>query len=253
MKKIQHLITMPVYDRPEFLGPVLKSLSRARGIEKYTLAVFVEPGNEKIAELVKGIDFCRVRRKWNRAVIGTKWNTYQCMQFALRSSEFFIHLEEDVRIAQDGLEYFEWACNKYRDDNDIFSITGYSGPHLDIEMPRKFYRINDYKPESRRSVRRFPWFTPSGWATWHDRLSEIMQKWNFESLHTWDVDVCYSTRGERSQIFPELARTQNIGYYGENIGSDKPLSEEWFWKNVYNDNWSDNNDLEGTIWHESFD
>lgn len=244
------LITMVVYQRPEFLSEVLDSLSKAEGIEDYRLMICQEPGNKEIFDLVTNIKFCEVDHIYNPHKLGMRMNTYQALKKGFQRSDYVIHLEEDVKVAPDTLRYFEWCRDEYRDDQDILTVTGYAGPHLDHEFGWKPHG-SEYAEDEMYQVQRVPWFTPSGWATWGDRWKEINAKWHFGYCNvTWGMYLNLIIRGDRKQIHPTLARTQNIGYYGENLGKGKQLDEAWFYEHVHNEHWAGSMELPEGEWHE---
>ncbi len=71
-----------------------------------------------------------------------------------------IVLEDDLIVSNDFLEYMNEALEFYKDDEKIWSISGY-GPNLPC--------LKDFNDEVYLSVRVSPW----GWATWKDRWTKI--------------------------------------------------------------------------------
>lgn len=71
-----------------------------------------------------------------------------------------IVLEDDLIVSNDFLEYMNDALKFYKDDNKIWSISGY-GPKLPC--------LKDYDKDLYLSPRGSSW----GWATWQDRWDSV--------------------------------------------------------------------------------
>ena len=78
------------------------------------------------------------------------------------------------------------------------------------------------------------WFTPWGWATWKDRFEEMKSLWDFTGKNgSWDATINYAARKNRNEIFPHVARCQNIG---AELATHVP-SPEWHKEHHYNEHW----------------
>lgn len=71
-----------------------------------------------------------------------------------------IVLEDDLIVSSDFLDYMNDALNFYKDNKNIWSISGY-GPRIPC--------LEDYSYDIYLSLRVSPW----GWATWQDRWEKI--------------------------------------------------------------------------------
>src|SRR5437870_3482062 len=100
MKKV---ITMVLYNRPDYTKAVLDALRRCDGIGEYLILPHIEPGNEAVQALAKGIDFARVQITVNRQRLGIGRNTYLAWEHGFRKAEFIIHVEDDTLPARDCL------------------------------------------------------------------------------------------------------------------------------------------------------
>jgi len=214
-------ITMTLFNRPEYLRKVLGALSRCIGIERYHLIACVEPGNAEVLALARGVGFTRSTRVVeNEKLLSCPVNVYQALSLAFLETDYNIHLEDDILLARDALLYFEHCGRAFRDDASVFTVTAYNN-----QKPPE--------PEWGRTARR-AWFTPWSWATWRDRFEEMRPLWDFDYSHgNWDNNLNTRVRGERVEIFPILARAQNIGVEGVHIPS-----AEWGRTFHYNEFWA---------------
>lgn len=189
------VITLTLYRRPEYARRLLDALEKCDGIQEYRVLMHIEPGPPEVLALARNAKFNRKVLVENADLLGCGPNTKCALDHGFQFANFVIHLEDDTVPGQDCLRYFEYAANTYQHDSTVFSVTSYSKG----------------TPEASRfhEVVRFPWFTPWGWGTWRDRWTDIRDHWSNAPV-TWDVCI-NQIRGDRVEIRPLLARTQNIG------------------------------------------
>lgn len=191
----EKVITMTAYRRPEYTRQVLTALARCHGINDYRVLIHVDPGSEEVLQIAREALLKRKTLVENADRLGCGQNTFCALHHGFQWADFVIHLEDDTVPAPDFLQYFEWVRQRYRDDHRVLSATAYAKTTA--------------RPEQHHHVVRAPWFTPWGWATWSDRWREISEHWSNSPL-TWDI-VLNQVRGDRVEVRPLLARTQNIG------------------------------------------
>jgi hypothetical protein len=118
---------MTAYRRPDYTAQVLDSLSRCEGVDRWLFLPHVEPGNERVETMIKQFSACESRPVFNETRLGLNKNSQAALQHAQRScSHFNVHIEDDTVLSPDFLQYMEWACKTYKDDNKIFSVSGYN-------------------------------------------------------------------------------------------------------------------------------
>lgn len=202
-------ISMTLFNRPHYLRKVLGAMSCCYGIERYKLIICIEPGNEEVLQLAQGIDFADKTIVKNEKVLGCPVNVFQALSYAFLETDYNIHIEDDQLLWKDALLFFEHCRKTYADDPEILSVTAYNSQ----ECPASAYG----------RVARRKWFTPWAWATWRDRWEDGMKDlWDFDySYGNWDSSINTRVRKERAEIFPILARVQNIGVEGVHIPSKK--------------------------------
>jgi hypothetical protein len=226
----RRVITLTLAYRPNYTREVLAALSRCRGINDYLLLPTIEPVCTEVIEQVDRVNFCECLPHVNASRQGCDANTLLSLKRGFGISDYVIHLEDDIVLTSDALEYFE-HCRAYDNDPNVFTVTAYNRMPCEAVAGR-FYTCH-----------RRPWFHPWGWATWIDRFEEMVAKWDtFEVLRCsapdsppgkwdaalnrwrgsiWDTHCVGRVRAGRHEIYPRLSRAQNIGELnGENVEPD---------------------------------
>src|SRR5258708_27676946 len=140
MKKV---ITMVLYNRPDYTKAVLEALRRCDGIGDYLLLPHIEPGDEEVLALVKSIDFAGVKITLNRRRLGTGRNTFLAWRHGFREADFIVHIEDDTVPARDCLRFMEHCREAYRDDQEIFSVAAYNKLPC---APSRYYDVSRRRP-----------------------------------------------------------------------------------------------------------
>lgn len=222
-------ISISLYNRPDYTKILFDHLNNCFGIEDYKIIICVEPENNEVIELSKLFRPNDTYLYINDSKYGCQTNIFQCVSIGFNlNPTFHIHLEDDTIPGKDCLKYFEWASEKYKDDDSIFNISGYVNSDNPMENCCNL-RTDDIMATSRRQH-----FTPWGWGTWIDRWQTIKKDWDFGYVHGgWDVNMAKRLRGDRYEIYPEISRIQNIGAKnGFHVNN-----EEWHFNNHYNNYW----------------
>lgn len=222
-------ISISLYNRLDYSNRVLSSLDQCFDIQNYQIFIFCEPINEEVICLAKNFRPDQTVVSINPERFGCNKNIYQCWDTGFKTSDFHIHLEDDTVPAKDFLIYCQYLDNTYKNNQNIFSISGYvncNNSNMDklFVEPSKLYDVYSYRN----------WFTPWGWATWSDRWPIIKSAFE-QSIndHTsWDCFV-HSKLQDKLEIFPLVSRIQNIG---ANQGTYCP-GPEWHRINQYNEYW----------------
>jgi hypothetical protein len=219
---------MTLFNRPQYTKRVLDCLSKSKGIEKYHLMIFIEPGNHEVVNMANSIRFTSKEININRRVMGCSTNIYNAIDAGFKKSDYNIHIEDDICPSTDMLKYFEFCDYRYRYDLTVLTICAYHKGKCGEDCYDKVFRN--------------PWFTPWGWATWKDRWEDIKKHWNFNNA--WDIQINNVIRKDRFEIRPHLARSQNIGEQG-----GTHVSPEVFQRDHYNEFWANSVDCKSV---ESF-
>lgn len=221
------VITMPTYNRPVYTKQVLEGLLRCDGIEDYNIYIFAEPECPEVIDVInsmitKGL---KIDLVINKERMKLPKNTRQCLDKGFSLTDYLIHWEDDIVPSKDCLKYFEWARDKYENDTDIFSISG-------------FHRTHPFenKDDLYNAVVRIKGFIPTGWATWIDRWEEIKTNWE-ETKTSWSHSA-HNARKDRCVLIPYLSRTKYVGI-------EKPTNcfPDFHKKHHCNDFWVDSVDF----------
>lgn len=195
-------ISISLYKRPAYSKQVLDALLKCYGIEDYSVIISIDYGFPSVFEVAKNFATQHKNTQIFLAPFpfGCQKNIFTALDIAFQNSDYNIHLEDDIVPSKDCLRFFEWGSS-FGDDESVFSICGY---HKTLPWQEKSEFL--FKTEQN------PWFFPWGWATWRNRWEEIKPQWDFAYVHGgWDVCMCKVIRKDRIQIYPTLARCQNIG------------------------------------------
>lgn len=226
------VITMPVYRRPDYTQKVLEGLRSCYGIEDYRICIFAEPDQQPVLDVINSFTDLNIILFVNEKRLGLPGNTRQCLEYGFSVSDFVIHIEDDTTPAKDCLKFYEWAGNEYKDDKEIYTITGYNRCQ---PVP------NDH--DIYHEVRRRQWFHAVSWATWIDRWEEIKSNWKVVEENTWSFSV-KDSRKDRCEIYPCISRVQNIG---ERMGTNTLVKDHWM---HYNEFWIGSVELEKGKYYE---
>ena len=238
------VITVTLYNRLDYAEQCLTHINNAYGSSNYSILVSIDGSDISsemfdLANKLSMSNYCIVEHCINQ---GCNRNIYNTLNWGFSLSDYVIMVEEDILLARDALQYFEWAAEQYKDDQDVFSVCG--------------YQRQSKQGKGAYSVGRHPTFYPWGWATWMDRWQGIRNEFqigygsrtgfNGEVISgTWDVIMKKKLRGNRSTILPEVSRVKNIG----EVGAHTP-SPEWHRNKHTVDYWS--NDIENPVYPPPF-
>jgi len=191
------VITMVLYNRPDYTRTVLDALKRCRGIGDYLILPRIEPGNEEVIELARGIDFAEVQVTVNRQRLGGGRNAYRAWADGFERADFIVHLEDDTVPAPDCLRYMEHCREVYRRDHGIFSVAAYN---------RYPCGSKDYFSIARRSA-----YTCWLVGIWKERWLWAKRRWS-KDPRSYACPLAEQVyRHDLREIYPLLSRSQNIG------------------------------------------
>jgi hypothetical protein len=199
------VIVMTLCNRPAYTQRVLDALSRCEDIDRFPVAMLVEPINQHVIDLAVAFTFLPHVKAWvniGQKQVGCNVNTYSALAHGFDHHTRVIALEDDTVPGRDFLQFCDWGLSKYQNDKAVFSVCGYQ---------RGLLEETGY----RNAVIREQWFTPWGWATWKDRWDSMRDSWPADDKQiSWDTVIDKLTRRDRYEVRPLLARIQNIGAEG---------------------------------------
>jgi len=220
------VITMVLYNRPDYTRQTLEALRQCDGVNEYTILVHVEPGEREVLSLAKGIDFTRdLDVVLNPQRLGIGRNTFAAWEHGFEKSDFVIHIEDDTVPARDCLRYMEYCNRKYRDDPEIFSVASYN--------------FSNCLPSQRYHLSRRRYYTCWLIGLWRDRWLRFKNHWSPDPERYASHLNAELDKFELMEVFPLLSRSQNIG---AERGIHVP-SAEWHRENQHTEYWAGNLDL----------
>lgn len=173
-------IILFVYNRPRHTRQTIESLQKNLLARESELFIFSDgPKNESdeknVAEVrnyIKTIgNFKNVTLEKSEVNNGLANSVIDGVTKILKKSNKVIVLEDDLVLATGFLEYMNNGLEFYKNQNKIFSLTGYCPP---VKIP------TDYKEDVFFSSRAASW----GWATYHDRWALV--DWNIEIFNEFN-------------------------------------------------------------------
>lgn len=230
MKKI---ITTTHFRRPDYSSVTTRALAEQPDAKDWHYIASIDRGPDapEICNIIRTFKdaFASMQITGNLADPSCNRNTKRALSLALRAdADFILMVEDDVLLGHDALSFFSEQAVLHKDDPNIFTISAWR--HPDGWLPESGVE----KPEGEdMRTSPSPWFTPWGWGTWSDRLTEMLEKWTTGSDHSKDHD-CESwdrvlglpqgVRGNRMELQPMISRAQNIGKHKGTHRGDLILS-----------------------------
>ena len=233
-------LSISLYNRPKYTKQLLDHLKLCYGIQEYKIFISCDPGNKEVEEMAKQFRPNQTTTIINAIRLGCNTNIFQALSMGFTFSDYHIHFEDDTIPGKDALYYFEWAGEYYKNNSNIFTVSGYVNSNNKTEH---YYPMN----HAIECVSKRKWFTPWGWATWKNNFNEMKRVWDFRGKNgSWDATINHVARKHRSEVFPTVSRIQNIG---AEMGTHVP-NAEWHKLHHYNEHWVDSCNLHSKIFEE---
>lgn len=256
-------IALFLYNRADHAKETIEALQNNPLAQASELFVFCDgPKNEddlvkvnQIVELAKNISgFKKVTIKTRELNRGLAKSVIAGVSELLNTYENIIVLEDDIITAPYFLQFMNDALNYYKNEQLVFSVTGFNFPQHILNLSEK-YSDDVFFVRARGCS----W----GWATWQNRWQQVdfsvpnyanfknsqeqQKTFNYygsnlsEMLHlqmsgkidSWAIRVAYHQfRNGLCTIFPTKTLVKNIGFDGSGAHGDnnKSLSEVTFEK-----------------------
>lgn len=162
-------IILFVYNRPDHTHKTLEALKKNELAEQSELYIYSDAAKnelqldsvKKVREIIHGIDgFKKVTIIAAEKNKGLAKSVITGVTDVINKYGKVIVLEDDLTTSNHFLKYMNESLELYRDNNKIWSISGYTP---NISFPQ------EYEQDVYLSVRGSSW----GWATWQDRWNSI--------------------------------------------------------------------------------
>jgi hypothetical protein len=220
---MQKVITMTHFNRPKYSHLAMKWLSRCRGVSDYKIVCYLE--HSDIMRQMKNVIYShsanldiQVVECGNR--LGNSKNTQAALYHGFSIADYVIHVEDDILLYPDALEYFEYCGKKFKQEKEVVNICSF------VRL------LNHVCPlENSNLMRTRRWFIPWGWATWKDRFDRMVELDVFNDLPGFDNNINTMLNG--LEVHPLISRSQNIGA----SNGCHVESEVWHLNNHYTPIW----------------
>ncbi len=205
-------LSLTCYKRADYLETVLDSIQSSLyfckiDTSKTKLYVSIDYFDNTIPSMIKNIDWITTKFITNTPSIGCNANTKQAILMSLEENDATIHLEDDTVLSKDAISFFIECLEKYHNDTEIISISGYN-------------KTNNLDNISLSTTIKQKHFTCWGCAFWKHKFKIFEENWTTHcnrenNSSSWDTYLDESIFQNESmnfyQIKPEVSRIQNIG------------------------------------------
>ncbi len=172
-------IVVFAYNRPNHLKLTLEKLRYNKYADKSILHIFCDgikvnsdiEKNRAIRSIINNSNgFQKKYLHFKEKNIGLANSIITGVSEVFDSNESAIILEDDLLTHPFFLSYMNHSLNHYKENKNIFLISGYNHPSKILKIP------SNYSQDIYFSPRASSW----GWATWSDRWKKI--EWNTDTL-----------------------------------------------------------------------
>lgn len=199
------VVAFTATDRPAYLRDTLDSWRAVRGIETANLIFRCEPGFPDVEAICRKADFGQTLTvAVNPRRYGALTNPWAAIEtaFAMTARDFVILGEDDSPVSTDVLEYYSWAEEAYRGDQNIIAVCAH--------VQHAHGGIGEVFRDSH--------FTCWVWGTWRDRWADHLRAdWDHDyRFKGWDWRITEHWCQEMGfrALKPCLSRSQDIGEFG---------------------------------------
>lgn len=164
-------IVLFVYNRVDHTRKVIEALSRCKEAKESVIYIISDgAANDRVIDDVNKVRayiktvkslFSKVEVIERKENWGIEKSEITTITEILDMYENIIVLEDDIEVSSSFLEFINYALIKYKDEKNVFSITGYSFIQNQKDLPKyAFTKL----------------ISAWGWATWKDRWAQFDNK-----------------------------------------------------------------------------
>lgn len=226
---LRKVLVITAFDRPSYFRQTMDTWRNVRRFYDWDVVVRLEPSLFEVEHraTIDELEHPNLKIVVNETPLGVLHHPWVAFEELFRGYDFVVRAEDDLVVADDILEYFEWAAEEYRDDEEIAAVVGFSGRNADWA-------------DTVGSVERTPYFSPWVWGTWWDRWDEyISPTWDHnystynefpgnQSGWDWNLNTRVLPSRNKKCLYPAKSRVDNIGVYGVHGTPDNHQTANWF-------------------------
>ena len=158
-------------NRVTSLQNLLNDLKRNNNYQKYSYFFFIDIPKEKINlnihdqifQIIKNFKKkLKVRIIYRKRNLGLSKNIIEGINYVKKKYKKLILLEDDLRVSKNYINFIQKNLDKYENDKQIYSISGYV-------FPKKIFSLRDKDKSIFLCKRPNSW----GWATWSSKWNKV--------------------------------------------------------------------------------
>lgn len=179
------------YNRADNLHRLIENLRGCDGFDQSPVHIFIDgpkgPGDEpavlRTRDYVRSLSDPNIRYTLREENRGLRQSIYTGVSEVVAEHGRVIVLEDDLKLTQGALDYFNSALKKYAKDDRIWSVCGY------------MYEVIETAKQSDALI--LPFAHPWGWATWERSWSkfDIAAAPDAATMHSQDFIKSFDLNG----------------------------------------------------------
>ena len=134
--RFRKVLCLSLNRRADFTRALLSSVSQCSGIENYLLLANVEEESEETLGLALGVNFAETNIAMKPRAGNFSERAFTAIDRGFAKAEFVAYVDGDTAVTQDFLRYLEQGAETFRDDPDIFLLSGFGENHEDGDVTR---------------------------------------------------------------------------------------------------------------------
>lgn len=249
LSKIKIPIIYIIYNRSKEVSKSFESIRKYRPNKLYIFADGAknEEDRQKVEEARKQINVdwdCEVKMDYSNENLGCNKNTIKALDyvFDIYGEEYAIMIEDDWQVTDDYFHFCEILLHKYKDDESIFSITGFNIHDTPIKESYYFSHLAQTSAMATwkrswkkwdKEMRSFNSYYHGGFkikfgslVSW-DYWNYVFYKFFIGEMDIWDISWAWSSMVNNCKaIVPKVNLIKNIGLSSSTHKINKKVLEK---------------------------
>ena len=192
------------FDRSEELTATLSAIARSDTSSLNQLIIVLQPGNKKVEQICKKIDWIKCTILVSDAIKGAPMvringNVFKGLEYAFSNpdNDWVAMIEDDIVIAPDFFRFSSFIVSKYEKEENFFGVNGFSG------IKRRGFSDGDFG--------KYRYGLGWGWVITKNSWERLSKIWTGKEKIHWDVHIEHFIK-TGFVIMPIQSRILNIGF-----------------------------------------
>ena len=125
--RFRKVLCLSLNQRADFTRALLSSISHCSGIEHYLILANIEENSDETLALALAVDFAETNIAVKPRAESFSERAFTSIDRGFAKAEFVAYVDGDIAITPDFLRYLEQSAEAFRDDPDIFLLSGEGG------------------------------------------------------------------------------------------------------------------------------